>query len=423
MMGSSSKLVLLSLVAASALFAAGVCAQQPAKRALPGQLPGQMTPNVPEPMPHGTDPLPANAEAALLAAFDRYEVVGMSAAHGNKDLDDFVLRLLRNPAFPAKVNDIVVECGNSLYQPTLDRYIAGQDVELAEARNVWRKTTQPMCGVSAFYEELFPLVRRINLSLPPAKKLRVLAADPPIDWSKIKTRRDFGQGQFLMQRDATIAAVMEKEVLSKHRRALMLFGTAHLFHVRDSAVGLYEKNYPGVTLVVADHNGFGNWSPFAKYNGDFEARLAAWPVPSLAVNLSGTWLADLLDQTYSTGNIVFGVADNGKLPAAPAHPRGTFTEAPPDAEAKFSTMADAYLYLGPRDLLLNEPAPTDALLDKDYMAELQRRTALIGDALIAGETNPDKIAEHDSYIFFYDPNELKNFLSTPDASGMQMKPQ
>jgi hypothetical protein len=46
---------------------------------------------------------------------------------------------------------------------------------LAEIRQVWRNTTQPMCGVSGLYEELFPLVRRINDTLPPEKKIRVLA--------------------------------------------------------------------------------------------------------------------------------------------------------------------------------------------------------------------------------------------------------
>src|SRR6516162_7126568 len=108
----------------------------------------------------GTDPKPQDATKAILAAFDKYEVVGMGAAHRNKDLDDFILRLIRNRELAGKVNDIVVECGSSLYQPILDQYIAGEDVPLEQARKVWRNTTQPMCGVSAFYEELFPLVRR-----------------------------------------------------------------------------------------------------------------------------------------------------------------------------------------------------------------------------------------------------------------------
>ena len=175
-----------------------------------------------------------------------------------KDLDDFILHVVRNPAFPTKVNDIVVECGNSLYQPILDRYIAGEAVSLSEARQAWRNTTQLMCSVSGFYETLFPLVRRINQKLLPERKLRVLAGDPPLDWSKVKDKSDT-----MLDRDGNTASVMEKEVLSKHRKALMLFGTLHLFHSNsgspirlESAVQRYEKDYPGVTLVVADRSCF-----------------------------------------------------------------------------------------------------------------------------------------------------------------------
>lgn len=387
-------------------------AQQPDRRKI--QTLG--APDVPAPNPKGSDPKSVDAERGLLAAFDKYEVVGMSAAHANKDLDDFILHLIRNPAFPSKVNDVVVECGNSLYQPVLDRYIAGADVPLSEARQVWRNTTQPMCGVSAFYEELFPLIRRINQTLPPEKKLRVLAADPPIDWNKIKTPRDFGQGQFLL-RDMGIASVMEKEVLSKHRRALMLFGTAHLFHAGITAVGLYEKDYPRVTLVIADHTGFGNWTPLDKYDNEFEARFASWPVPSLVLELKGTWLADLLDMTYSSGNVMFGVTDGGKLPAGPAKAKGTFAEVPLEAQSKFSDMVDAYLYLGPRDLLLNEPAPAEIFLDKNYAAELERRAAIMGGGPITDQANPEKVSERDSNPFFYDPDELRKIIGSPGGNS------
>jgi hypothetical protein len=112
--------------------------------------------------PSGKNPTPEDATRAILAAFDNYEVVGMAAAHGGKDMDDFILHLVREPVFPSRVNDIVVECANSLYQDILDRYIAGDDVPLSEARQVWRNTTMTMCSVSGFYEILFPLVRRIN---------------------------------------------------------------------------------------------------------------------------------------------------------------------------------------------------------------------------------------------------------------------
>jgi hypothetical protein len=406
----------LLIITVMLLVSAG-SAQQPERRSFTFQGP---PPDVPAPIPHGSDPVPSDAVAALLAAFDRYEVAAMSAAHGNKDLDDFILTLLRNPAFPGKVNDIVVECGNSLYQSTLDRYISGDDLPLAEVREVWRNTTQPMCGMSAFYEELFPLVRRVNQTLPPAKRLRVLAADPPVDWSKIKNGRDFAQGQYFI-RDPHIAAVMQSEVLAKHRKALMLFGTAHLFHVGDTAVALYEKNFPGTTLVIADHTGFGNWTGLARYNNGFEARFASWPLPSLVMNLKGTWLADLLDQTYSSGNITFGPMNNGRLPAAPASPRGTFAAVPEEALAKFSTMVDAYLYLGPRDRLLNEPTPAEAVLDKDYMAELGRRAALTGTA--TDDADLERISARDANPFFYDPGEMEKFVQPKSALVLESLPK
>lgn len=98
--------------------------------------------------PTGSDPSPEPAVPAILAAFDKYEVVGMPEAHGFKDQDDFILSLIRNPGFPKKVNDIAVECGNSLYQPVLDLYIAGEDATFTEVRKVWRNTTQAMCGTA-----------------------------------------------------------------------------------------------------------------------------------------------------------------------------------------------------------------------------------------------------------------------------------
>jgi hypothetical protein len=388
------------------LFGATASAQEPAQ--IP--LPPSGTTEIQAPNPKGSNPKPEDAERTILAAYDKYEVVALGAAHGNKDLDDFLLHLIRNPAFPDKVSVLAVECGNSLYQPILDQYIAGANIPLSQVRQVWRNTTQPMCGVSGFYEELFPLVRRINQSLLPAKKLRVLACDSPIDWSKIKSGSDYGRGQYLMGRDLSIASVMEKEVLSKHSKALMLFGTAHLFHQEGTAVGIYEKDYPGVTLVIADHTGFGNWTPLAQYNYEFEARMASWPVPSLVQDLKGTWLADLLDMTYSTGNVMFGVADGGKLPAGPAQPKGTFSEVPLAAEVKFSKMVDAYLYLGPRDLLLNEPTSAEIVLDKNYMTELQRRVALMEVGPIADQANPESISDRDSNPFFYDPEESRKLM-------------
>jgi len=236
--------------------------------------------------PAGSEPIPKPAAAAILDAFDKYEVVAMPEAHGMKDIDDFILSLLRNPAFPDKVNDIAVECGNSLYQPVLDRYIAGENVPFTEVRRVWRNTTQPMCGASGFFEQLFPLVRAINQKLPAGKRLRMLAGDSPVEWDKVTRMQDAPRKFF--DRDASIASVIENEVLSRHRKALMLFGTFHLMHgAAGNAVGDYEKNYPNVTFVISDLLTFDADLPGVPRNP-----FAAWPVPSLAT-ARGTWVGAL----------------------------------------------------------------------------------------------------------------------------------
>jgi hypothetical protein len=410
-----SRNVALFLIVLVAAFV--YCGSVFAQEKMPLGGPGMEMGEAPRPTITGSDPKPQDAAKAILAAFDKYEVVGMGAAHGNKELDDFIFKLVRDPGLAGRINDIAVECGNSLYQPILDRYIAGDDVGLQDVRPVWRNTTQPMCSVSAFYEELFPLVRRINQKLPPHKKFRMLACDPPIDWSKIKTRDDATHDPAepatvwrFMERDPAIAFVMEKEVLSKRRKALMLFGTAHLYHNHGgpmfpaSAVEMYEKDYPGVTLVIADHTGFGSHSPVEKYNDEFESRMGAWPVPSMVEDLPGTWLADLLEKTHSFGgmSVMFWGGKDGKRTGTPVDSGGV----PP------TKMVDAYLYLGPRDLMLKDPHPAEVFLDKDYMAEMKRRAAIVGEGPVTDQADPEKISDRDYSPFLYDPNEMQKMIGS-----------
>ena len=292
------------------------------------------------------EPTPEPAIPAIITLLQTYDVVGMSAAHGMKDLDDFILTLVRTPAFANVVNDIVVECGNSRYQPVLDRYIAGENASLSEVQQTWRETTGPhMCTVSSFYAQLFPLIRRINQALPSAKRLRVLAADPPIDWKTITDRA--GWMRFFAVRDSNIAAVIEKEVLSQHRKALILFGDAHLAHgltpaaaaaarqmpggfAVPSAVGRYEERYPGVTFTIELYA----CGATARWGGASDS----WPVPSLL------------------------------------RTRGTRLAAPPNSPLPGP---DGILYLGSPELLLYELRPAFPFFDDSLIAELRRRTAMM----------------------------------------------
>src|SRR5258707_14721512 len=59
----------------------------------------------------------------------------------------------------------------------------------------------PCVARQASSEELFPLVRRINHKVPPERRLRMLAGDPPLDWSKVKSN-----SEIMLDRDANIAS-------------------------------------------------------------------------------------------------------------------------------------------------------------------------------------------------------------------------
>jgi len=357
-------LLAISLVAAL-ISSQGIANRQPDQQGALPSMP-ELSVSPPPSVTKSNNPKPKPAQKAILGLFEKYEVVGMNVDHGAKDLNDFILALIRNPEFPNKVNDIAVEGGNSHYQPILDRYILGENVSFAEVRSVWRNTTQVSFGLSNFYEEFFPLVRQINKALPREKKLRVLAGDSAIEWDKVKTRQDlklYGG----KNRDTTIASVMENEVLSKHRKALMLFGVFHLFHgMNGSAVEIYEKRYPNLTYIISDYSGFGQRVPSAsKYNDELTKRIASWSVPSL-VNVKGTWLADM-DFAYFFPPLLIG-QPNGKLKAG--FPQGL---------SSFSKAVDGFLYLGPSDLLLSEHIPTSVYMDQDYLSELRRRGAIMND--------------------------------------------
>lgn len=316
---------------------------------------------------------PRSAQDAMLAAFDTYPIVGgLSPSHGVRNIDEFLISLVGNPRLPYVVTDIVAENGNSLYQPLVDEYIAGADVPLAEVRQAWRNDLNAAGGYSTFYEQLYPLVRRINQRLPRARKLRILAPEPPIDWSKVTGPADFYP--FLDDRDQHIASILENEVLAKRRKALILMGTGHLRH-GTAAAAIYEQAYPNSTFVITGHLGF------AKDNDALERRMASWPVPSLAA-FHGTWLGEL-DSSY------FSLPGDPPLDPGKGYPG-----------------IDGYLYLGPRDFLMHQPLSARTVLDKDFTTELERRATVVQVPSDAPWW-PSVLFQQEasSSVLFYDPDQ------------------
>ena len=206
---------------------------------------------------------------ALVSAFDHADIVALGDDHWRKLDSDLRIGLVRAPEFAKKVRFIVVEFASTAQQPTLDRYIRGEDVPLAELQQVWKTTTQTN-GVwdSPVYADFFASVREVNKKLPAEERVRVLAGDPP-------TGSD-------IDRDASAISILKEQVFEKRGKALLIYGAGHLFRTSlPGFVGItktLEADYPGRTLVVITQGG-----PYAEYD-KFE-RAMKTPVRPVLVSL------------------------------------------------------------------------------------------------------------------------------------------
>jgi hypothetical protein len=303
----------------------------------------------------------SNAVQGILKAFDHFPLVAIGELHGQREDKDFLISLIKQSEFGAKVNDIAVEFGNALYQPVLDHYIGGDPVPTTELRQVWRNTTV-LTGVwdAPIYQRFFADVREANEALPRPRRLRVLAGDPPIDWSRIHNLED--ATPFLERRDSYFVSLVEKEVLAKGRRALMVMGGLHFYRrskagqiPKDSVGALLEQRHPGSMFVVLTH--VGNRKGYE----ELEARLSSWRIPSFYL-LRGTWLG-AVDASYqfppTRTRVGAGKAVEEEVPKVPR-------------SLGLQDLADAFLYLGPTSTLTRS-RPSPETYDPDYLRELDRR--------------------------------------------------
>lgn len=158
--------------------------------------------------------------------FNNKQIVALGENHGRKKESEFRIALVKDPRFAKIVDAIVVEFANPLYQNTIDDYLNGKKVPLTELKKVWQNTTQ-VGGVwdSPIYKDLFDAVREVNLKLPAKKRIRIIAADPPVDWSKVYVFKDF---EPFSNRGKYPVNVIKREVYEKNLKALLIFGSQHV---------------------------------------------------------------------------------------------------------------------------------------------------------------------------------------------------
>jgi hypothetical protein len=226
---------------------------------------------------------PVEPIATILEAFRDHAIVALGNVEfrGNEQSHAFQLSLIRDRRFATVVNDIVVEFGNARDQELMDRFVHGDEIAPEQLRRVWQNTTQIEYEWDLpIYEDFFRTVRRVNASLPPARQLRVLLADPPVDWDRIHSIEDLLKATG--DRDAYAAQVVQHEVIAKHRRALLIFGRQHFLRTQPGSITVrIEKDGSARVFTVAPET--------RRDLSAVQPDVASWQQPSLAI-LRGTAL-------------------------------------------------------------------------------------------------------------------------------------
>jgi hypothetical protein len=252
---------------------------------------------------------PSDPNQVVLEALATYPLVGLGEIHMNEQFHAFLRNLL--PELPGKVDDIVVEFGNSRYQNLADRFILDlEPIRSGRLARIWRTPIGFMLlGDAPVYAGFFRAVRDLNAGLPPEERIRVLLGDPPVEWAKVHSAADREKIPTEDEREPFFAGVVKRQVMAKGRRALLIEGSDHMrigefrgpgglnpsVNPRQpNAATLLARRYPGSLFVVIPAyvvaaEGTQKGSETLQR---VEEAFSSAPLPSMA-RLDGTWLANV----------------------------------------------------------------------------------------------------------------------------------
>jgi hypothetical protein len=195
----------------------------------------------------------ARAIAGIARQFDTHSVIQLGELHRSLQIHSFIQQLLRDPRFICRVNDVVVEFGNSRLQNLADIYTSGGALTEPQIASMYRETSVPLTWNTPVYRAVYDTVRDVNQQHLCKHPVRLVLADTPLDWSKIETAKDL---EAFADRDKAMADTVEREVFAKHHHAFLITGEFHAEKkTSDEADGLrtaeiVERLHPGSLFVI-----------------------------------------------------------------------------------------------------------------------------------------------------------------------------
>lgn len=307
---------------------------------------------------------PAPADDGIFAAFQRHPLVGLSDDHALAQEEDYYVSLISDPRFAKEVGNVVVEFGNASQQQTIDHYVNGEDMPYAELRNVWGDTSYVgwFPTVTALgYLNFYAAVRAVSAKLPIEERIHVWLGGRPVNWAKVRTGDDLAK-YIGGQADRFTADLIDQQILSKNKRALLIYGTFH-FYDKGTLAELVRQRHPGSLFVVTPYTGFADKSCSER----FESETASWSSPALIA-------ADDLPSNQHAPNC--GVIDASGFAEMTEAQRMKVRS---DMESQSSVLVgNSLLYLAPAGSLTKSPLSPDLYLDPEFRKENDRRAALFG---------------------------------------------
>jgi hypothetical protein len=313
-----------------------------------------------------SSPTVTDAKDGIFGAFQTHPLVGIAEAHGLAQELDFYSALIRDPRFASGVGNVVLEVGDAAYQDVVDRYVNGENVPYVELRKVWADTVGFSPTVDSVGSvNIYNTIRTVNMTLPPDKRIKVWLGDPPIDWSKIKTKADLAP--LGNERDSYPASLIDR-ILANNKKALVIYGAGHLqpaFTDQNTLLALVSRTHPGALFIVWPYLGYATEACAEP----FEAHIKDWPTPALIQFRGSSLEADMLRPGCGIISRPSSMTEDqyGKL-----------------MRDYVGLTSDALLYLGQRSQQVCSPAMPDIYLDLDFRSELERRHEIRSGKPIAG---------------------------------------
>ena len=233
----------------------------------------------------------------ILAAWDKADVVCLGEDHGSKNDSDLRIAVIEHPDFIRKVNVIMVEFADSLHQDLLDQLaIEGEDIPRERLRAVWKDTSGKAVWESPIYEAFMRAVRKINLTVPRNRRVRLLAGD---------NSNERNRGRFIRE-------AVSREILSKGLKGLAVYGAGHCECRAMGFPGELASQYPGriwaaFNFYDVDEGrrvfGLGNEPVLIPITGSDKAKIVAGKMFFLGRYNDPSTLADITNAIVYYGDV------------------------------------------------------------------------------------------------------------------------